>query len=74
MKRTVAEEISKMTFECCAKLEDSVGLVNEECDAEEAKRYRRAVAEAVATMVADILRPIWVEYPDLKPDLENGGH
>lgn len=67
MRREVAEEISNVVFGCSSTLEKSVSLFNDKLDPEDFERYRRAVAEVIATIVHGILLPIYVEYPDLRP-------
>ncbi len=50
-----------------ARLDDSVRLVGEGADQEEASTYRKAVGRVMGQIYCDILRPIYDQYPALTP-------
>jgi hypothetical protein len=68
MKKEIASQISSLMLEYGAKLDDSIGLVMETCSEEESKAYRAAVGNIMGSMLLDIMKPIYREHPDLKPD------
>lgn len=71
MKKAVAQSIVELVFDYGGKLNDSMLLVRESATEEEFGDYRRAVGAVLASAFANILDPIFAEYPDLKPDQLN---
>jgi hypothetical protein len=67
MKKDVAEAINQLMLEYGAKLDSSVKLVMDTSSTEEFESYRAAVGQIMGTMLLDIMNPIYVEHPELKP-------
>lgn len=75
MKKDVAKSIVELVFDYGGKLNDSMLLVRESATEDEFSDYRRAVGTVLASAFANILDPIFAEYPDLRPNrlnLEDG--
>lgn len=71
MKRDVAQSIVELVFDYGGKLNDSMLLVQESATDGEFADYRRAVGTVLASTFANILDPIFAEYPDLRPNRLN---
>jgi hypothetical protein len=68
MDRDAAEKLSAMTLEAYFKLHDAAALVHARCSGEERKEYIIGLGRALGYLYADVLTPLYKEYPDLKPD------
>lgn len=64
----VAGEISALMFELNAKLNASIIMVQENCDEEDFKLYRRAAGRVMGALLMDVLNPLYVDHPSLKPE------
>lgn len=67
MDNQIASDINKLMLDYAAKLNESLRVVMDRCPAEEFKRYREAVSDIMATMLLDVMNPIYAEHPELKP-------
>ena len=68
MKKDVAAKISDLMQRYGNELNQSVGLVEENCSEAAWMEYRDAVAKLLTTALIDIMNPIYRQYPDLTPD------
>lgn len=66
-KREIATQISALMIEYGAKLDASVALVRDHCSENELKDYRRAIGKIMADMLLEIMNPLYLRHPDLKP-------
>lgn len=64
----VARQISDLMLECGRRIDASVALVQEQCDAEDFQRYRRAAGRVLGALYLDVMQPIYGEHPGLKPE------
>jgi hypothetical protein len=67
MNKDVAGQINEMMLRFGAELDQSVELVQKECDETELVRYRRAVGKIMGEMLLEVMNPIYEAHPDLKP-------
>jgi len=65
--RRVAEQISKLMLETGAGIDDSIGLVKDQCTEKEFQSYRKAAGRVMGEILLEILNPIFKEHPELKP-------
>jgi hypothetical protein len=63
----VAKKIGDLMQDCSARLNSSVALVRDECDAEELQNYRRAVGKVMGEILLEVLNPLYAKHPQLKP-------
>ena len=68
MKRTTAEQISKLLLEISKQLDGSIKLIMENSDQKEFEKYRQTVGKIMGVMFMDILTPLYQEHPDLTPE------
>ena len=68
MDRDAAKKLNEITLEAYFKLHDAAALVHASCSAPERKEYIMGFGRALGYLYADVLRPLYKEYPDLKPD------
>ena len=67
MTKQTAHDISKLMLSLGADLDKSVGRVKEAESEAEFRRYREAVSKIMATMLLEIMNPLYAEHPNLKP-------
>jgi hypothetical protein len=63
----VAKQISDLMVEFQSRLDSSIVTVEEKCSSEEFDAYRRAVGKIMGEMLLEVLNPLYVEHPLLKP-------
>ena len=68
MKREPAIKVNETLLDCYFKLHETIDVVREHCDEEERKAYSRAVGKVLGYLLLDVLEPIYVEHPDLRPE------
>ena len=64
--KAVASEVSKLMLDYGAKLDESLHIVKERCSPEEFTEYRKVVGKILGEML-DVMNPIYIQHPDLKP-------
>lgn len=62
-----AKQINDLMLEYGAKLDESIRVVLESDDSEAAARYKKAVGKLMATMLMEVMNPIYEEHVSLKP-------
>lgn len=67
MKKETAREISSLMLELSGKLNESIVLVASDGNADETEYYKKTVGRIMGDLFVEIMRPIYKEYPDLKP-------
>jgi len=63
----VAKQISELMQDCSSRLDKSIALVRDECDAEDLKTYRRAVGKVMGEILLEVLNPLYAKHPLLRP-------
>jgi hypothetical protein len=67
MTKTTAKTVSELMLSIGARLDESLREV-QACESEaEFKKYRDSVSKVLTTMLMEIMNPLYVEHPDLKP-------
>jgi hypothetical protein len=66
-RKELAEAIACVFQECSSLINHTVWLMNNHGTEEESQRHRQAVARVMAELEAQILHPIYKEYPNLDP-------
>jgi hypothetical protein len=64
----VAKQISDLMVELSQRINDSIILVQEKCSEEEFVTYRRAAAQVLGGIYLDIMTPVYLLHPSLKPE------
>jgi hypothetical protein len=64
----VARQISDLMLECGRRIDASIAMVHERCDAEDFKRYRRAAGQIMGALYLEVMQPIYSEHPGIKPE------
>jgi hypothetical protein len=62
-----AKHVSELMLDIGARLDESVALVMDQSPAEEFTLYRRAVGHIMAEILLEVLNPLYLEHPGLKP-------
>jgi hypothetical protein len=65
--KLIAEGVSKLMLEFGGRLDGSIAAVREGCSDEEFRAYRLAVGKILAEMLLEVMNPLYLEHPDLKP-------
>jgi hypothetical protein len=64
---STAKLVSDMLLQINGQLDESVAKVKSDCSADEFTAYRRCVGRLINSIFEDVLEPIYVLHPDLKP-------
>ncbi|HVZ29803.1 MAG TPA: hypothetical protein VG839_05380 [Asticcacaulis sp.] len=67
MNKELSRQVSDAMLDVSAKLNASIGLVQEHTDDKAFNAYRLKIGTIMADIYSEILRPIYQEHPDLKP-------
>jgi hypothetical protein len=65
--KEMAGEISSLMLEIGARLNGSLSRVQERCPNGEFEAYRAAVGRLVGEMFVEVMRPIYLQHPELAP-------
>ena len=68
MKKELARIALSHIKACIKELEDSLVIVQDNCDADESTAYRRSIGHTLSEIQDRILDPIIMEHPDLVPE------
>jgi len=68
MDRDTAEKLVAIYHRLDNCLNEATALIGTIPDAEEQRRFRRPVGEMMQSAWADLMLPIFREFPDLDPD------
>lgn len=63
----IARQISELMLDVSKQVDASVALIQGSCSPEEAANYRRALGRVLGEILLEILNPIYLEHPSLKP-------
>jgi hypothetical protein len=63
----IARQVSDLMIEFHGRLDQSIVLVQEKCSSGEFKSYRLAVARIMGEMLLEVINPLYVQHPSLKP-------
>jgi hypothetical protein len=63
----VAKRVADLVFDGYSRIEQSMKLVEETSTPEEFESYKRAVGKVTATILFEILEPLYEQNPTLKP-------
>lgn len=67
MDKETAREIHATLIDVCQRLDGTIVLAKQRCSEEDFKKYRRAVGAVMGEILLEILNPMYVEHPELKP-------
>jgi hypothetical protein len=62
-----AKQINELMLDVFRRLDESVDVVRKTCSPEETAAYQKAVGRVVGPIVMDVLEPLYVKNPTLKP-------
>lgn len=62
-----ASEVSALMLDVSERLNASIRMVQETCNEEDFKTYRRAVGKIMGEILLEVLNPLYMEHPSLKP-------
>ena len=65
--KQVAREISQLMLDVGARLDESLAMVQAKGNADEFQQYKQVVASIMGEMLLEVMNPIFLRYPDLKP-------
>ncbi len=68
MKKDIATKLVAVMSDITTQLDDSVRMVMDNSEEEEFKKYRRAAGKVMGYIFAEIMTPLFTEYPELTPD------
>ena len=68
METDIAKKISDEMNDILGRLNESIRLVRDNCSEEEFKGYRKAVSRVAASLVLDVMNPLYDINPEVKPD------
>ena len=63
----VAKQISELMLDISDRISQSVASTKSECPAGEHAAYQRAAARVLSTVQQEVLSPLYVEHPSLRP-------
>ena len=63
----IAKQISDLMVEFSHRLNGSIALVKENCSKEEFEEYRTAVSKILVEILFQVMNPLYLRYPGLKP-------
>ncbi|KQV94566.1 hypothetical protein [Rhizobacter sp. Root1221] len=66
--KETAKQISDLMLEIGSKLNQSVVLARDTCEASEFDEYRGVVGQLMGTMFLEVMNPLYSIHPELKPD------
>jgi len=67
MDTQVAQKITDDMLNIVNEIAMSIAYVQEHCSEDEIKRYRRAVGRVTTAVFLDVLNPLFVMHPEVKP-------
>ena len=62
-----AKRVSELALNIFRQLDESVAMVQRDCSPEEFVSYRKSVGKVVYPILFDLLDPLYVQHPSLKP-------
>ena len=68
VKKDTARQVSDLMVSMGASLDKSLSMVKGAEPDDEFRRYRESVSKILTTMLLEIMNPLYVEHPDLKPE------
>lgn len=63
----IAKDVSRVMLDIFRRVDESLAAVREQCPADEVKAYQTATGRVAGAIVMDVLEPLYVRHPDLKP-------
>lgn len=63
----VAKQISELMMDIFTRLVDSCRMVEEHCSSDEYAAYKKATSRLAASIVFDVMEPLYEKHPGLKP-------
>lgn len=67
MTKNTAKAISDLMVSIGSQLTQSMDLVRSTESTEDVERYREAVSRILTEMLTEVMNPLYVEHPDIKP-------
>ncbi|WP_157959166.1 hypothetical protein [Marinomonas shanghaiensis] len=72
MNKTEAEELSILLMQVSGKLDQSVRFVMDKDTKENFESYRSSAGKVMGELFLEMLQPLWVRYPELRPKEMDG--
>ncbi|QLO36186.1 hypothetical protein HV213_10230 [Klebsiella sp. RHBSTW-00484] len=66
--KEIATTISQLMLRFGKEIDSSVALVQTHCGKEELRCYQQAAGKIMASMLLDVMNPLYKIHPDIKPD------
>lgn len=66
--KLIAIQINQLMMNYSKDLNKSLLDVQKNCDSFEFEAYRLAVGKILGEMLIEVMNPLYLEYPDLKPE------
>jgi hypothetical protein len=63
----IARSVSDLMLEIFRQVDESVAYIRARCSADEASAYQKATAPLAGAIVMNVLEPLYLQHPDLKP-------
>jgi len=63
----IAAEITGVLDDCSSRINETIRLVQEKCDDEDFKNYRKAAGFVMGYIYTDVVAQIYKDHPDLEP-------
>jgi hypothetical protein len=67
MTKATAKAISDLMVEIGTRLTESLGTVQDAESTEDIEKYQTAVSRILTCMLTEIMNPLYLEHPDIKP-------
>lgn len=68
MTKETARQVSELMVSMGAEFDRSLGLVKEAESEADFRRYRETISKIMTIMLLEIMNPLYVEHPELKPE------
>lgn len=70
MEKDMARHVIRATFRSGRELEDLLGLLRENCSAEEYAIYARGIATAIASIQLEVMNRALAAHPEINDEIE----
>lgn len=68
MDKETARRVNELMLEASSHFDESVAFVRANCSETEFVAYRDSISKIMADLWFNVLKPMYVEHPDLEPD------
>jgi hypothetical protein len=63
----IAKRVSELMLDFSTRIDNSIAEVQDNCDSDEFKAYRKTAGRVLGEIYTDILTPLYLKHPALKP-------